>query len=187
MSNLVILLLLASAAFVLEEFILIKPVFTITQSDLLSKRLETVAFWLPAFGMVATAATMGIFGGIRFAGLINGVGLIFCAIGITLRYWARRTLGRFFTIGVVKQAGHQVIQEGPYRLIRHPAYLAFMFFYTGFPLLIGNWVGLLILTLPAVFIFAWLTLVEDKRLAEELGKEYQEYQRHSARLIPNIW
>jgi len=187
MSILVILCIVIWMAFILEEFVLIKPVSTIAQSDPLSKRLEIAAFWIPPIGMGITAITMNIFGSIRLAGIINGIGLLLCIVGLGLRYWSRRILGRFFTIGVVKQEGHQVIQNGPYRFVRHPAYLAFMLFYLGFPLVIGSWFGLLILSLPALVIFLWLVIVEDEHLAKAMGREYQEYQKRSTRLIPYVW
>lgn len=178
-----ILCLLTWTAFFLEEFVLIRPVSTIAQSDHLSQRLEKTAFWLPPIGMGITVLMINLFGGVRLAGIVNGLGLL----GLGLRYWSRRILGCFFTIGVVKKEGHRVIQDGPYRLVRHPAYLAFMLYYLGFPLIIGNWLGLLVLSLPACIIFLWLTVVEDQHLARVLGSEYQEYQKHSAKLIPHVW
>ena len=185
---LVILLLLVSLAFAIEEFVLIKPASTIEQSDPISRRLEMMAIWIPAIGWGTTAATLVIFGGVRLDGVINGTGLALCMAGLALRYWSRRTLGGFFTIGVVKQKGHRVIREGPYGSVRHPAYLAFLFFYLGLPLLIGNWFGLLFLSLPAFIVFILLINVEDKYLAEGLGgSDYQDYRKHSARLVPGIW
>jgi protein-S-isoprenylcysteine O-methyltransferase Ste14 len=187
MWTLVILFLIVSAAFMIEEFILIKPISTIAQSDPTCRRLEIASLWLPALGIALTAATMGLFGAVWIGGWGNAIGLVFCAVGVGLRYWSRTTLGRFFTIGVVKQQGHVVIRNGPYRWIRHPAYLAFLLFYAGLPLLIGSWFGVLVLTVPAIIVLVWLARVEDKRMAEELGDEYRDYQRASARLIPHVW
>ncbi|MGI8956412.1 MAG: methyltransferase family protein [Chthoniobacterales bacterium] len=90
-------------------------------------------------------------------------------------------------IGVVKQEGHVVIQDGPYRFVRHPAYLAFILLYLGLPLLMGSWFGLLILSIPTSAVFVWLCVVEDNRLALAMGDEYREYIRKRARLIPAVW
>lgn len=143
--------------------------------------------WWPAVGMALTAATVGTFGGVRAGGVVNGAGLSLCVAGVCLRYWSRRTLGRFFTIGVVAQQNHIVIREGPYRFIRHPAYLGLVLFYTGFPLMIGSWLGLLVLSAPAFLIFVLLALVEDRRLSVLLGKPYQDYRREAARWVPGVW
>lgn len=174
-------------AFALEEFVLIKPVSTIADSDPLSRRLELMAIWMPALAIGASTATLNIYGGIRLGGILNAVGLLLCVLGLCLRYWSRRTLGRYFTIGVVKQEGHVVIRNGPYRFVRHPAYLAFILFYLGLSLLMGSWFGVLILSLPAAIVFVCLSWVEDKRLTERIGSEYQEYSRSHARLIPGLW
>src|SRR5262245_3703263 len=90
------------AAFAIEEFVLIKPMTTIAQSDPVSRRIELLAIWIPAIGMALCGATIGKFGGLRLGGIANVVGVVFCLMGLSLRYWARRVLGRFFTIGVVR-------------------------------------------------------------------------------------
>jgi protein-S-isoprenylcysteine O-methyltransferase Ste14 len=175
------------AAFAVEEFVLIKPVSTVSQSDPVSRRLELSAIWWPAFGMFITAATLGRFGGVRMGGLVNAVGFLMCVAGLVLRYWSRRTLGRFFTIGVVAQKDHTVVRGGPYRFMRHPAYLGLTLLYVGFPLTIGHWPGLLILSAPALLIFVLLALVEDERLSALLGAPYRDYRSQVARWIPGVW
>jgi protein-S-isoprenylcysteine O-methyltransferase Ste14 len=175
------------AAFALEEFVLIKPVSTIARSDPLSRRIELLAIWVPAIGLGLTGATMRAFGGERLAGVANALGVVLCGSGIVLRYWSRKTLGRFFTIGVVHQEGHEVVRTGPYRWIRHPGYLGFVLFYVGVPLVIGSWLGALLLSAPALIIFVWLIVVEDRRLSEALGEAYVAYMAQSARLIPGVW
>ncbi len=173
--------------FALEEFVLIKPVSTMAASDPFSRRLEWAAIWLPAIAIGLTTATLRMFGGIRLGGVTNVAGFMLCVLGLCLRYWSRRTLGRYFTIGVVKQEGHVVIQDGPYRFVRHPAYLLFVLLYLGLPLLMGSWFDLLILSIPTSAVFVWLCVVEDNRLAGAMGDEYREYIRKRARLIPGVW
>ena len=169
-------------AFALEEFVLIKPISTIEQSDSLSRRLELTSIWLPAIAIGVTTARLHRYGGVRLGGSVNALGLLLCIVGLGLRYWSRRTLGRFFTIGVVKQEGHVVIQSGPYRFVRHPGYLAFILFYLGLALLTGSWLGVLILSVPASLIFIWLSWVEDEQLAERIGDEYRHYSE-----IARVW
>src|ERR1044072_7397573 len=95
----------AMAAYILEEFVLIKPIFTIAQSDPVSRRVELWVLWIPAIGMGLTGMTLWTFGGVRLGGAVNALGGLLCVAGLTLRYVSRKTLGRFFTLGVVKQAG----------------------------------------------------------------------------------
>lgn len=177
----------AVIGFVLEEFVLIRPVSTIAQSDPVSRRLERAAILVPAVGMGLTGATMGSLGGVRGSGILNLAGFVLCLAGLGLRYWARRTLGRFFTIGVVRQEGHTVVETGPYGRVRHPAYLGFVLYYLGFPIIVGSWGGLLLLSLPSLVVFLMLVRIEDSRLADALGPEYRAYQSRTHRLIPGVW
>lgn len=178
---------LAVAAFVLEEFVLIKPVSTIARSDPLSRRIELAALWVPGIGMALTSLTASFVSGLWLGGIGNALGVLLCALGLGLRYWSRRTLGRFFTIGVVRQEGHRVIDTGPYRLLRHPGYFGFVLFYGGLPVIVGNWLGLLLLSLPALLIFVLLVRVEDERLTVELGSAYRSYRDSTDRWIPKLW
>ena len=183
----ILLFIALCLAFALEEFVLIKPVSTVAQSDALSRRIELCAIWLPAIGMALTGSFIRAFSAVRFGGVLNAVGLSMCVMGLVLRYWSRHTLGRFFTIGVIRQEGHVVVQDGPYRHIRHPGYLAFLLFYTGLPLVLGSWFGLAVLTLPAVAAFVALVIVEDRKLEEALGSDYTQYKARTARLVPGLW
>ncbi|MDA4132040.1 MAG: protein-S-isoprenylcysteine O-methyltransferase, partial [Thaumarchaeota archaeon] len=49
-----------------------------------------------------------------------GVGMM--VSGILVRLWAVSTLRGFFSYTVQIKEGHHVIQSGPYRFVRHPAY-----------------------------------------------------------------
>jgi protein-S-isoprenylcysteine O-methyltransferase Ste14 len=51
-------------------------------------------------------------------------GLVAMLIGLSLRLSAVVTLGRLYSRRVRLLDGHEVITHGPYRIVRHPAYLA---------------------------------------------------------------
>ena len=91
------------------------------------------------------------------------MGGLLCGTGLALRYVSRKTLGRFFTIGVIKQEEHTVVQDGPYRRLRHPGYFGFVLFYVGLPLLVGNWLGLAVLSLPALVVLILLVRRHRRR------------------------
>lgn len=181
------LLLAAWIGFIIEEFFLIKPIFAMSQSDLLTRRIEMAAFVAPGFGMLVTVLTLGFSGGLWLGGVINVLGVLVCLAGLGLRYLARRVLGRYFAIGVIRQPDQTLVQEGPYRFIRHPGYLGLIIFYAGFPIIVGNWLGVLLLSLPAVIIFVALARVEDQRMTAEFGCKYMAYQARTSRFIPYIW
>ena len=81
---------------------------------------------------------------------------------------------------------HRAITSGPYRVIRHPMYSAFILLILCVPLLLGSYYGLIPAVLSAA-LFVTRTVFEDKMLHKEL-EGYSEYaQRTRFRLIPGIW
>lgn len=50
------------------------------------------------------------------------VGIILAIWGVILRVYSVWTLGKFFTLAVQVGSEQKIVQEGPYRLLRHPAY-----------------------------------------------------------------
>src|SRR5262245_36423155 len=50
------------------------------------------------------------------------LGALVCACGLAFTLWARLTLGRNWSGRVTLKVGHELIQHGPYRLVRHPIY-----------------------------------------------------------------
>ena len=51
------------------------------------------------------------------------LGVALFLLGLGLRVWSARTLGRFFSWHVTVFAGHRLVTGGPYAISRHPAYL----------------------------------------------------------------
>jgi protein-S-isoprenylcysteine O-methyltransferase Ste14 len=171
----------------LEELILVKPHYTIQDSRPSAKLLETIEFPLTLLGMTITFVTFSRFSSVVLAGAVNAAGFLMCLGGLALRHYCKRTLGMHFTIGVVAPAVHTLVQSGPYKYLRHPAYLGFIVYCVGFPLVMCSWLGLLVVSLPAVAISLALVVLEEKTLSDELGEVYHEYQKRTARLIPGVW
>jgi protein-S-isoprenylcysteine O-methyltransferase Ste14 len=107
--------------------------------------------------------------------------------GFLLRLWAELTLGRFFTLRVRVAADQPVVTTGPYRLVRHPAYLGILAVLFGLGLALGSLASaLLMLALPAAGL-ARRIAVEEAALRDALGAPYVAYCRGRARLIPGVW
>ena len=105
--------------------------------------------------------------------------------GIALRGYAVRVLGRYFTTTVATRGGQEVVQRGPYRLVRHPAYAASLLTLFGYLLAFTNWAAFLGLV-PALIGFGYRIRVEEAVLSEALGEPYRAYMRRTKRLIPYL-
>jgi protein-S-isoprenylcysteine O-methyltransferase Ste14 len=61
------------------------------------------------------------------------------AVGIAIRQWAVMVLGRYFTTNVRVHPGQTVVEEGPYRWVRHPSYTGMLITFVGIGLALWNW------------------------------------------------
>jgi protein-S-isoprenylcysteine O-methyltransferase len=118
---------------------------------------------------------------------IIGVALLFLVGGVAVRIWAIRHLGRFFTVNVGIQQGHKVIQDGPYRFVRHPSYTGSVLALAGVGFLTFNWFGLVLIVACTLLAYALRIQVEEKVLVAQFGHEYEEYAARTKKLIPWIY
>jgi protein-S-isoprenylcysteine O-methyltransferase Ste14 len=118
--------------------------------------------------------------------IILGADLLLVA-GIALRIWAIVHLGKFFTVDVGIQQGHRVVQDGPYRLVRHPSYSGSLLALTGIACLTFNGLGFLTIIVSSLLAYSLRISVEEKMLFEVLGDDYRRYAARTKRLIPGIF
>jgi protein-S-isoprenylcysteine O-methyltransferase Ste14 len=74
--------------------------------------------------------------------LIRLLGLTIFYTAVGLYIWARISLGKYWGEAVVLRDGHSIVTEGPYRLVKHPIYLAVGASLTGINLLVGSLWGI---------------------------------------------
>jgi|CZKF01.1.fsa_nt_gi protein-S-isoprenylcysteine O-methyltransferase Ste14 len=95
-------------------------------------------------------------------------------------------VNRFASRVVEVEAGQTVISHGPYRVVRHPYYLATVMMWLFTPLALGSWVALPAFALLIPFYVIRL-INEEKVLRAQLAG-YPEYcLRTRFRLIPLVW
>ena len=107
--------------------------------------------------------------------------------GLAFRFYAMATLGKFFTYNVAIQSGQTLIEDGPYRYIRHPSYTGAIIVLIGFGLALGNWAGLLALLGVMALAYAYRISVEETALVRALGDRYKQYMTRTQRLIPFLF
>lgn len=108
-------------------------------------------------------------------------------VGYLIFLWARRA-NNFFSsvVRIQKDRGQTVVQDGPYRYIRHPGYVGGLLYTSVTPLLFGSLWGLIPAGIAVVLLLIRAYL-EDETLADEL-EGYREYKaRVRYRLVPYVW
>jgi len=115
---------------------------------------------------------------IGFAGMILAV-IFFLLVSRENTYLSR-------VVEIQDERGHRVITTGPYKIVRHPMYLAVIVLYICHCLALGSLYSLIPCT-GLIITIIFRIYYEDKKLHEELEgyKEYAEKTRF--KLIPGIW
>jgi len=96
------------------------------------------------------------------------LGILLILLGVALRWYAIWTLGRYFTRDVAVSAGQQVVEIGPYRTIRHPAYSGTFLTMLGVGLAVTNWASLLALLTCVLLGHLYRVRVEEMRASVEI-------------------
>ena len=112
--------------------------------------------------------------------------LLLFAMALGLQMWAM-VVNPFFSpeIRLQSERGHQLVAGGPYRLVRHPGYLAMLVAVPSSALAIGSWLALA----PAAAFC--LTILKRVGMEEEFLRRnlagYAEYtERVRGRLLPRM-
>ncbi len=114
-------------------------------------------------------------------------GYVLLTIGMAGCVWVE-AVNKFAEMSVRIQSdrGHKVVDAGPYRIVRHPFYVAAFFLFFGVPLALGSYWALIPAAVAAIVLIV-RTVLEDRMLQRELPG-YQEYAgRVRYRLIPGVW
>lgn len=107
--------------------------------------------------------------------------------GLFFRSWAYLRLGKFFTMHLQTKDDQVLIENGPYRFLRHPSYTGAFLTYTFIPLFLGSYRAAIISVLLLLFAFYRRIVQEEKMMESHMGEKYRAFCLTRARLLPFIW
>lgn len=113
-------------------------------------------------------------------------GLVMMILGIAFRFWAVASLRSFFSYTVQIKEGHHVIESGPYRFVRHPAYAGSLLTIVGVGFALQSWGAVLLIAAVFFAAFGYRIKVEERALLVSLGEEYLSYAKKVKRMIPYV-
>ncbi len=113
-------------------------------------------------------------------------GIVLMVSGVGIRVAARRALGKQFSYALRILDKHEMITDGIYKHVRHPAYSGDLMFHFGTPLLASSGSGfvVMLLLIPCML---YRIRIEEHMLIEKFGDEYRNYKQTSRKLIPYLY
>lgn len=114
-----------------------------------------------------------------------GIGLIL--VNLVLFLWARAALKSLYSGKLQVKVGHNLVKSGPYRIIRHPAYAAYILMGLGISIGFSSMIGFLAVILLLVPALVYRIGIEERLLADEFGGEFETFTSTTWRLIPGVW
>lgn len=149
------------------------------------KRQWPVAVYTLAGALVLIATYLGrgeIDVAVRPAAL---VGAVVVCVAVGLLAWSYLALGRALSLWVQPES-KLLVQSGPYRFIRHPAYLGMLLAFAGIAIAARSWLG--IVSVP-VFMgpATWLRAqAEEKELRQKFGQDWEQYAARTGFILPRL-
>ena len=109
-------------------------------------------------------------------------GLLLAWAAAALAVWAKLALGRSFTASFAVRPDHALVTHGPYAIVRHPMYTAFVALLLGLAIAWDSWVSVGFALLYAAA--SWLhTAIEEPMLESHFGDAWREYRARVPRMV----
>lgn len=110
---------------------------------------------------------------------------ILCIAGLAFCVWARATLGRNWSGTITLKEGHELIERGPDRLVRHPIYTGLLVMFFATALAFGHLGGFV--AVAVAFASFWIKLSdEEKLMRQQFPEQYRSYEQRVKRIIPFV-
>ena len=137
-------------------------------------------------GFLSASTVPSLFVGTHWK-TVFALGIAVWLCGIVFRLYSVRVLGRFFTTDVAIAKGHRIVEQGPYRWLRHPSYLGGLLAQVGFGMTMTNWLAMFLPVCCLAAAYAYRIPIEEQALLRGLGPGYSDYMRRTWRLIPFVY
>jgi protein-S-isoprenylcysteine O-methyltransferase Ste14 len=117
--------------------------------------------------------------------LMQAAGGLLVVVAFALHVWSRVHLRQFYVERVEVQVDHQVIDTGPYALVRHPIITSF-FGLTGGLFLLNPAIPTLFVFIYTLWDFTQSAQKEEKLLSGNVTG-YEAYIHRTPRFLPRLW
>jgi protein-S-isoprenylcysteine O-methyltransferase Ste14 len=120
-------------------------------------------------------------------GMVGAIGAALAVAGVGFAVWARVVLGHNWSgLVMMVREGHQLVQTGPYAIVRHPIYTGMFAAILGAALTLGtlaSWIAVA----SGLFGILLRVDVEERLMASEFGAAHADYRARTRKLVPLVW
>ena len=174
--------------FLVYWFISAQKLKSVKQREPRGERLIQIVFMAAAYILMFNDRMSRGWLGTRFveaSPAIGRLGLALTIVGIAFAIWARWHLGENWSATVTLKEGHELINTGPYRRIRHPIYTGMLLAFVGTALSLGEYRALISVGIVLVAFYA-KAKKEERFLAQEFGEKFREHSRRTGMFLPRF-
>lgn len=171
-----------------EIFIVIRT--KILRNSASATKADKGSYWLIIIGIYIGIGIAFFFHSQKWGWVnqpIASIGAVLMLMGVALRLWSIQMLGRNFSTVVSVDSNQTLVKDGPYKLIRHPAYTGSLLTFVFMGLAFNSWVASCIILVMLSLSFIYRIQIEERVLISHFNSDYKEYVRRTWRLIPYIW
>jgi protein-S-isoprenylcysteine O-methyltransferase Ste14 len=158
---------------------------TIERGGFLGYRLVAV---IVIVGFIAAGRVLDVSAQSRLWHTTLGLGIVSDGIvlaGTAFTIWARITLGRNWSAEVTFKQDHELIESGPYSLVRHPIYTGLMMMALGTAIHAGRAIGFAVFFALCGAIW-WKARQEEQIMSRHFPDAYPEYKLRVRAIVPFV-
>ena len=158
----------------------------------IEKKGDKGSFWI-MFILIATGYSLSFaVGSTKTGRMVHWdtffiIGAVLAIFGLIIRISSILTLKQQFTYTVTKIEGHELIETGQYKWIRHPGYLGQLIIFEATAIALANWISVILMFIPVFIGYYYRIRTEEKFMLDQWGLKYSEYQNKTKKLIPGIY
>lgn len=112
--------------------------------------------------------------------------LIFETVAVVLAWTSVRALGKQWRLEAALSADHELVQKGPYSIVRHPIYTSMFCIFLALALMLSSWWTAVI---GAVIFFIGTEIrvqAEERLLAGRFGASFDSYRKRVPAYVPGV-
>ena len=114
--------------------------------------------------------------------VVTSIACVILFMNLTVSALSLMHLRDSWRVGVLEDQSTDLVTTGIYRYSRNPYFLSYMLMFLAYPILLQNWI-LLVLSAVGFGLVHWMVLKEERYLLEAHGNSYKEYMQSTRRYL----